>query len=125
MSLVLDAGALIGFQRGDHTVLAVLERAARTGTDIRTTTGAVAQVWRNGSRQATLALLLRGVDEAEFGREEARRVGALLGQSGTVDVVDASIVDIAVDGDEILTSDPKDIATVAAASGKTVIITRV
>ena len=35
---------------------------------------------------------------------------------GTSDVVDASIVDIASDGDEVLTSDPDDIAVLATAA---------
>ena len=123
--LVLDAGALLAYDRGDRTVQAFLERASRSGTDVLTTTGAVAQVWRNGSRQARLALLLRGVLEVEFGAAHARRVGTLLGAAGACDVVDGSVVDAATDGAEILTSDPGDIASLAAASGKTVIVTRI
>jgi hypothetical protein len=123
--LVLDAGALLAYDRGNRTVQAFLERASRNGTDVITTTGAVAQVWRNGSRQARLALLLRGVLEVEFGPAHARRVGALLGTARASDVVDGSLVDAAADGAEILTSDPGDIAVLAAASGKTVIVTRI
>ena len=102
-----------------------LERASRTGTGVRTTTGVVAQVWRNGARQARLALLLRGVAEVEFDHIRARRVGTLLGVAGMSDVVDGSIVDVAMDGDEILTSDPDDIVALAIASGRTLIVTRV
>jgi hypothetical protein len=85
----------------------------------------VAQVWRNGARQVTLGLVLRGVLEIPLDREQARRVGTLLGQCRTADVVDGSIVDAAVDGDEIITSDPKDIAALAAACGKRVFITAI
>jgi hypothetical protein len=63
---VLDAGALIAYEDGDPTVHAFLERASRTGVDVRTTTGAVAQVWRNGARQARLTLLLQGLLEVEL-----------------------------------------------------------
>lgn len=125
MTLVLDAGALLAYERGDRTVQAHLERASRTGVGVRTTTGVVAQVWRNGIRQARVALLLRGVAEVEFDRVQARRVGVLLGAARCSDVVDGSIVDVAMDGDEILTSDPDDISTLAMASGKTLIITRI
>lgn len=125
MTLVLDAGALLGYERGDRVVQAFLERAARSRSDVLTTTGAVAQVWRNGARQARLALLLRGVLEIGLDSPDARRVGALLGAAKRCDVVDASIVDAAADGDEILTSDPDDIATLAAASGKTLFVTRI
>lgn len=125
MSLILDAGVLIAYERGDRTVRAFLERASRTGVDVRTTSGAVAQVWRSGARQARLARLTCGLDEVELTRERARRVGALLGQSGQHDVVDGSVVEAAVDGDEILTTDPDDLMTLARCSQKTLIITPV
>lgn len=123
MSLVLDSGALIAYERGDQVVRAYLERAERTETAVSTTTGVVAQVWRDPARQARLSRLLRGVDEAELTKRHARAVGILLSRSGTADVVDASIVDMAEDGDEILTGDPDDIAALATAAGKTLIIT--
>ncbi len=61
MTLLLDAGALLAYERGDRTVRAFVEHASRTGTDVRTTTGVAAQVWRDGSRQARPATLLRAV----------------------------------------------------------------
>lgn len=125
MTLVLDAGALIAYEDGDRTVRAFLERASRTGVDVRTTTGAVAQVWRNGARQARLTLLLQGLLEVELTRDRARRVGTLLGRAGRRDVIDGSIIDAAVDGDEILTTDPDDITALAHNSGKNLIVTRV
>lgn len=125
MSLVLDAGALIAYERGDQVVRAFLERAERTETTVSTTTAVIAQVWRDPARQARLARLLRGVDEAELTRARARAVGVMLGRSGTADVVDASIVDVAEDGDEILTGDPDDIVALATAAAKTLIVTAV
>ena len=120
---MLDAGALVAFEKGDRTVRAFLEHAQRTGVDVRTTTSVVAQVWRDGAPQARLAVLLRGVLEIELTREECRRVGSLLGRCGSRDVPDASVVAAAVDGDEILTSDPHDIRMLAESSGKNLIIT--
>ena len=125
MTLVLDTGALLAFDRGDRTVRALLERAVRTGVDVVTTTGAVAQAWRGGDCQARLALLLMGTLEVELTRQRSRSIGVLLGESGARDVVDASIVDAARDGDEILTSDPDDIVLLAHSSGKTLVITPV
>jgi hypothetical protein len=125
VTLLLDAGGLIAYDRRNKSVEASIERAERAGRDVGTTSGAVAQAWRDGARQARLARLLRGVHEVELTREQARRIGLLLGRSGTADVVDASLIDIANDGDEILTSDPDDIAALASAAGLTVIVTRV
>lgn len=125
MSLVLDAGALIAYERGSRTVQAFLERAHRHGEDVRTTTGVVAQTWHGDPEQARLATLLRGVDERDLTADQARQVGRLLRRSGTADVVDGTIVDVANDGDEILTGDPADLRALALASGKTLLITRV
>jgi hypothetical protein len=125
VTLVLDAGTLIAYEDGDRTVRAFLERASRTGVDVRTTAGAVAQVWRNGARQTRLTLLLQGLREVELTRERARHVGTLLSRASRRDVIDGSIVDAAVDGDEILTTDPDDIAALAYHSGKNLIVTRV
>jgi fructosamine-3-kinase len=125
MTLLLDAGAFIAYERGSRTVQAFLERASRTGDAVRTSTAVVAQVWQDGSRQARTALLLRGVDEAELTKTQARRIGRLLELAHTSDVVDGAIVELAKDGDEILTSDTEDIRRLAVAAGRTVIVTDV
>jgi hypothetical protein len=43
--------------------------------------------------------------------------GALLGRSGTRDVIDAALVLLAEDGDEIITSDRTDLAELSAYTG--------
>ncbi|MBI4817015.1 MAG: hypothetical protein HY791_12195 [Deltaproteobacteria bacterium] len=125
MSLILDAGALIAYERGNRIVRAFLMNAASSGDSVKTTTPVVAQVWRDGARQAHTAKLLRGVEEVELTQRRAREVGRLLRLSGCTDVVDASIVEIAATGDEILTSDPDDILRIADASGRALVITPV
>ena len=70
-------------------------------------------------------MLLRGVDERILTSDQARLVGRLLRRAGTADVVDGTIVDIANDGDEILTSDPADIRALALTAAKKLLITRV
>lgn len=125
MAVVLDAGALIGYDRGDRTVRALLESAQRDREPVRTSTGAVAQAWRNGARQVHLVRLLRGVDERSIDQSAARRVGQLLGAAATADVIDAAVVDLATNGDEVLTSDPQDLAVLANAAGKSLTIIKV
>ena len=125
MSLVLDTGALIAYERGSRTVQAFLERAYRSGDDVRTATGVVAQAWTGGPKQALLATLLRGVEERDLTSEQARSVGRLLRRAAATDVIDGTVVDIAKDGDEVLTADPADIRVLAAAAGKRLLVTRV
>ena len=123
MSLILDAGALIAYQRGSRIARAFLLRALESGEAVRTSTAVVAQVWRHGGRQAALARLLRGVEEVPLTSRRAREVGGLLGRAGGADVVDASLVELAATGDEILTSDPDDLLRLANHSGKVLIVT--
>lgn len=82
-----------------------------TGVPPTTTAPAVAQVSRDGSRQALLRRLLRGCTVADLASHHAHAVGALLDRAGTSDVVDAHVVLIASYGapTAVLTSDPDDI----------------
>ena len=118
MSLVLDAGALVAIERSDRDVVALLKRELLAGRAPLTHGGVVGQVWRGGAgRQANLARLLRGVEVRPLDDALGRRAGELLGRAGEVDVIDAALALLAVDGDVILTSDPGDIAVLVAAAG--------
>ncbi len=118
MSLVLDAGALVAMERADRSVLALLKRELLLGRAPLTHGGVVGQVWRSGSgRQANLARLLRGVDVHALDGALGRRAGELLALAGEVDVIDAAVALLALDGDVILTSDPGDLAALVAAAG--------
>jgi hypothetical protein len=81
----------------------------------------IAQVWRDrqghGARQANLARLLQAVKVQPIGDQEGREAGALLGQAGTADPIDATVVLLANPGDRILTSDPDDLTKLAEAAG--------
>lgn len=118
MTLVLDAGAFLAVERGDREAVALLKRERLRGRVPLTHGGVVGQVWRGGTgRQVSIARLLDGVEVAALDGALGRRAGALLARTGTSDVIDAAIVLLAGDDDEILTSDPDDLATLAAASG--------
>lgn len=83
--------------------------------------GVIGQVWRGGSgRHVRLARALRGIDVRAIDNELGRQAGVLLGQAGTSDVIDAAIVVIARDGDEIFTADAADLRDLAHAAGKMV-----
>ncbi|MGH2460302.1 MAG: PIN domain-containing protein [Chloroflexota bacterium] len=95
--LVLDAGALIGFDDRDRRAVVLIQRARELGAPIIVPAGALAQVWRNGARQADLARLIRArdVDVVDLSASLAKATGELCGRRGTSDVVDASVVIIA------------------------------
>ena len=111
MALVLDAGALIAVERRERATIARLVRAHENAEPVVTSAAVVAQVIRNRGRQVTLERVLAGIEEEPLDSEAARRVGHLLASSRTSDVVDAALALLAAPGDEVLTSDPKDLRT--------------
>ena len=118
MSLVLDAGAFLAVERGDRDVVALVKRERLTQRAPLSHGGVVAQIWRGGSgRQAEVARLLAGVDVKPLDQALGKKAGVLLGRSGTDDAVDAALVCLAADGDEILTADPGDLRGLAATAG--------
>lgn len=125
MRLVLDAGALIAIDRGDSLVGAILARARHQGHPLMTSAAVVAQVWRHGPRQAILARILAGVPSVPLDLLIAKQIGPLLGQTHTVDVVDAHDARLVSDGDHVLTSDPRDIARLLAVRKVDAVVTRV
>ncbi len=114
--LVLDAGAFLAFDKGDARVRAYLAAARRLGVDLVTTSPVVAQVWRNGRRQALLARLLSATRGEPPDESAARRAGELLAKTRTADVVDAMVAGLARDDDRILTSDPDDLRALLTAA---------
>ena len=119
MTIVLDAGALIAVERGDRELIAVVKRERRADRAPITHGGVIGQVWRGGAgRQAQLARLLRGVDVHPVDDGLGRRAGVLLGNAQTADVIDAAVVLLGHDGDEVFTSDPKDLAHLAGVAGR-------
>lgn len=118
MTLVLDAGAFVAVERADRDTVALLKRERLAGRAPVTHGGVVGQVWRGGiGRQANLARLLAGVEVIGLDDALGRRAGVLLASTGGSDVIDAALVLLASDGDEILTSDPHDLHALAAAAG--------
>jgi predicted nucleic acid-binding protein len=125
VSLVLDAGALLAVERGDRNVIALLKRERQAGRAPRSHGGVVAQAWRGGARQAQLARLLRAIEVVPLDVRLGQRAGELLGRARARDAIDAAVVLLAEDDDQILTSDPGDLASLAEAAGLNVEIVRV
>lgn len=121
-TLVLDAGALIALDRNDRAAWALLRVAADGNSPVHVPAGAIAQAWRNGSRQALLSRALRRCDEVPLDGALARAAGSLCGASRTADIVDASVAIVAAGrarhGDvAIATSDRGDISHLLATLG--------
>ena len=116
-ALILDAGALVSVDRNDRAMIARLRASQQHGLELRTNAMVVAQVWRDRhGRQVNLARLLQAVDVRAVSQRDGRDAGILQAAAGTSDAIDATVVLLASAGDRILTSDPDDIARLAAAA---------
>src|SRR3990172_1705422 len=110
--VTFDAGALIAFDRGSRAMRVLVERLVEMRTPVVVPACAVAEVWRDSSRQARLARLLSS-DEVEvepLTDQRARAVGELCGLRGSGDIADAVVALVARKyGGVVITSDPNDL----------------
>ena len=115
--ITLDAGALIGLDRNDRRVVALIARATELGAPVVVPAPALAQSIRRPERQARLSRLVRqpGTTVVQLDRVDAVRVGRLLAVTGTSDVVDAHVVVCAQrTNTAVATSDVADIVALDA-----------
>jgi hypothetical protein len=117
LTLVLDAGAFIAFERGDRMLAALLKSELLARRRPRTHGGVVGQIWRAGARQARVARLVQAIEVVSLDLDLGRRAGLLLGRARQADVVDSALVLLASDGDWIVTSDPDDLYPLAEGAG--------
>lgn len=121
--LTLDTGALIALDKGDQQVAALLRVAAQAKVVPTVPVGCLAQAWPGGPPQARLARVLMATGRDDLDEGDARRCGALLARSGTVDVIDAHVVLGALArGDAVLSGDAADLLALAAAAGATLVV---
>ena len=121
MILVLDAGALIAVDRGDREVWSRLRVAFAAGHRVHLPAGVIGQAWRNPSRQALLSRMLKRCEEVVLDGSVARTAGRLCGETGTDDVIDASVALAVAEASDtcsdvvLLTSDTRDLSALLAA----------
>ncbi|MDQ1392049.1 MAG: hypothetical protein QOF30_1026 [Acidimicrobiaceae bacterium] len=117
LTLVLDSAALIALERNERQMWTRLKAAQLAGDPPVTHAGVVGQVWRRSPRQTRLSLALDGIAERPIDEPLGRAAGVLLGKTGLTDVIDAAVVLIASDGDDIVTLDRDDFGLLVAESG--------
>jgi hypothetical protein len=126
MKMVLDCGALIALERNDRAMWRRLKLALVAQQVPVSHGGIVGQAWRaRGPRQALLARALDAVAIHPLDQALGRDAGELLARAKRSDVVDAALVLLAEQGDQIVTSDPGDIEPLARAARLDVDVIRV
>ncbi|MGO9150440.1 MAG: twitching motility protein PilT [Acidimicrobiales bacterium] len=80
-------------------------------------TPVLAEAWRGGPRQASLARMLAGCEVEPMSADQAGQVGELAGRANHDDVVDVTVVEGAARRDDvIITSNESHIRTIAEAA---------
>jgi hypothetical protein len=107
--VVYDAAVLSAADRNERRVWAEHKVLLEAGLTPLVPAPVLAQSSRS-PKQVQLRRLLQGCNVVPFGEDDGHRAGALLGESGTRDVVDAVVVILAIDRNaNIRTSDGSDI----------------
>ncbi|MBO0769061.1 MAG: hypothetical protein J2O48_10300 [Solirubrobacterales bacterium] len=105
---VADSGALIAVERGNRLVASTFQIAEA----LHIPAGVLAQVWRDPARQARLTRTVAADHTSihALDGDTAKLVGLLCATSGTSDIADAQVVQVARQvGGIVFTSDPDDL----------------
>jgi predicted nucleic acid-binding protein len=114
--VVYDAAVLIAADRSERRIWAEHRVRLEAGVAPLVPAPVVAQVSRS-PKQAQLRRLLRGCEIAPFDEAAAHAAGALLGKARTNDIVDASVVALAVQHSaDIISGDADDIRRLVSAA---------
>ncbi|MGC8514364.1 MAG: twitching motility protein PilT [Acidimicrobiales bacterium] len=115
-----DTGALVAGDRNDRRMWALHVAFIAEEVVPSVSAPAVAEAWRGGHPQASLAMMLAGCEIEAMTSDLARRVGELAGRADYGYVVDVAVVEGAArrDDDVILTSNETNIRQVIEATGK-------
>ena len=114
---VYGAGALLAIDNNDRRMWVIHHLAIEERRRLLVPAVVVAQAWRDARRQVQLGRFLHGCEILPLGLEVAKAAGVLCGKAGTRDVVDATVVAIALSyGAIVFTSDPDDITQLGAAT---------
>lgn len=118
MGVTYDNGALIAADRSERRMWA-RHRALLGRREVPIVPApVVAQSWRELAKQVQLARLLAGCHVEPLDDGQARSVGTLAARAVTTDVVGACVVEGALRrGDLVVSSDPDDLHSIAAATG--------
>ncbi len=117
---VFDAGAFIALERRAPLLLGLLDETLRGTVEVVLPRTVIAQVWRDGPRQANVARLI-GVGQKwnspviidELTAKRAKEIGITIGKTSHADIVDVHVALAAAErGHAVLTSDDADIAAI-------------
>jgi hypothetical protein len=122
--LTFDTGLLIAAEKRTRLFHAIWSESVERGSRRTVPMPVLAQVWR--SNAAMVARVVKACTIEALTEQRSKAIGVLLGQTGTSDIIDASVaLGAAERGDAVVTSDPDDIARLLEALHSTLPIIKV
>jgi hypothetical protein len=117
-----DSGALIVGERNDRRMWALHVGFMAEEVVPVVPAPVVAEAWRGGARQASLARLLAGCNIEPMMADQALRVGELAGQAGHEDIVDVTVVEGALrrEDDVVVASNSSQIQKIVGSTGRSI-----
>ena len=117
LGVTYDTGALVAAERNDRRMWALHAGFLAEEVAPVVPVAVLAEAWRGGPRQASLARLLAMCDYEPMSEAQARDVGVLAGKAGHDDIVDVIVVEGAIRrGDAVVTSNETHIRRIANAA---------
>ena len=118
-TIVLDSGAFKAAETWDRRLAEYLDAAADEGASVLLPATVVAEMWREPPRDRSLALLSTVDSVVSLDLRQARLVGALLGKSRSIQIVDSNVAVVAIAAipSIVLTSGPKDLLALLKTAG--------
>lgn len=111
-----DTGALIAADHNDRRMWALHAGFLALEVSPTVPTPVLAEAWRGGSRQASLARFLALCTTEALTEQQAKAVGPLAARAGHDDIVDVTVVEGAIRRhDAVATSNPTHIRNIADA----------
>ena len=118
MTLILDSGAMTALDTDDRAMWTRLKGALLDGDVPITHAGAFGQAWTLGTEKTRLEMALAGIEIKALDETSARQASRLVAATDSSSrLLDAALVLLAADDDEILTASPKRLTHIAQASG--------
>jgi predicted nucleic acid-binding protein len=121
--LILDAGAVIAWSRGDQRARALLREALARNMELRVPVVVLAETLRGGPRDAPVNRVLKATGIAPTEATTGRIAGRLLGRTGRRNAPDALVAaeTLRTPGSVVLTSDPDDLGELLVDTGVDII----
>ena len=124
MTVILDSGAFIAAEKFSRKLTNILDASRELGSTVLVPSAVIAEMWKDPPRLQSVKLLKGAGAVPPLDDRIARKIGALLSKSSSIQIVDANVALLAIAHAPslVVTSDPGDIASLIASAGSAAVL---